>query len=73
VALATWIEPREKRTQVFRSGYDVYGPLNARFDIQSAETPRTGFRFDTRLKGHLYGAALRAGDKQALLEYMKTS
>lgn len=75
--LREMLEPQEKRAKVFWRGYDVYDPANVGFDTQSAEAQRVGFRFDTSLKGngnqgHLYGTKLSAGDKRALLEYMKT-
>jgi hypothetical protein len=75
------LEPSEKRPRTFYRGYDVYDPQRAGFVHNvSREGDRKYFRFDTVLpgnsnKGHegaAYGTQLPAGDKDALVEYLKT-
>ena len=71
------LEPPAKRTKVFYRGYDVYDRQNVGFVTQGAEAERTGFRFDTAVRGngnqgHTYGTELSAAKKTALLEYLKT-
>lgn len=69
--------PAEKRPKVFWRGYDVYDPVNVGFVTQGPEAQRLGTRFDVRERassnrGHPFGTELRAAEKEALLEYLKT-
>jgi mono/diheme cytochrome c family protein len=69
--------PPEKRSPVFLRGYDVYDQANMGFIATGAEAEAVGFRYDTRVvgnsnQGHTYGVDLTDGDKQALIEYLKT-
>jgi hypothetical protein len=75
------LEPAEKRPRTFYRGYDVYDPQRAGFVHNvSREGDHKYFRFDAALpgnsnKGHegaAYGTQLPAGDKDALVEYLKT-
>ena len=75
--LRALLEPVERRTKVFYRGYDVYDPRNVGFETQSEPARRAGFRFDVGERGngnqgHLYGTDLPPGQKDALLEYLKT-
>jgi cytochrome c peroxidase len=67
----------EERPQVFYRAYDVYDWKNLGFVSAGAEAEAEGVRFDTTVKGnsnagHLYGANLTAGERESLLEYLKT-
>lgn len=69
-------KPTERPAVIWR-GYDVYDYANGGFVWSGAEAERLGFRFDTALpgngrSGHLYGTDLKPGQKEELLEYMKT-
>jgi hypothetical protein len=73
------LEPPERRPVVFYRGYDVLDPVNLGFKQPDEDTIRKGlvFRYDTRKRangnaGHLYGTALTAVEKEALVEYLKT-
>jgi mono/diheme cytochrome c family protein len=68
------LDPPAERPQVFYRGSDVYD--TARVGFRPEAFPG-GFRFDTRQPGngnagHLYGTALSAAEKDALVEYLKT-
>ena len=70
------LEPVEKRSAEFYRGYDVYDPANVGFIVTGAEAKRTGWRVDVRERGngnqgHTYGVDLSAGEKDALIEYLK--
>jgi len=75
------LEPAANRPKIFYRGYDVYDPKRVGFisDVPS-EKGRAHFRFDTNLpgngnfghEGRDYGTELGAGEKEALLEYLKT-
>ena len=70
------LEPVEKRSAEFYRGYDVYDPANVGFIGTGAEAKRTGWRVDVRERGngnqgHTYGVDLSAGEKDALIEYLK--
>jgi cytochrome c peroxidase len=75
------LKPAAQRPRTFHRGYDVYDPKNVGFvsDVASEKT-RTYFRFDTTLpgngnfghEGRAYGTELAAGDKDALIEFLKT-
>jgi hypothetical protein len=63
---------------VFYRGYDVFDRVNVGFVSSVAEADgRVFFRYDTTIPGngnggHLYGMALSADDKRAIVEYLKT-
>jgi cytochrome c553 len=72
------LEPPELRPPTFYRGYDVIDPVKVGFrgDVKE-ENGRKFFLYDTRLltnsnKGHIWGTQLPAGDKDAIVEYMKT-
>jgi mono/diheme cytochrome c family protein len=76
-SLADLLEPPAQRPAVFYRGYDLYDPLRGGFVSQGPEAERVGWRYDTQARGngnqgHLYGTALAAADKAALVEYLKT-
>jgi len=72
------LEPPERRPSVFYRGYDVFDQKGVGFvsNVPSADG-RTFFKYDTALPGngnggHLYGTNLPTGDKDAVVEYLKT-
>lgn len=75
--LADLLEPVEKRPKEFYRGYDVYDPVRLGFLTDVKE--ENGFKFffyDTKQRGnnnsgHIYGTALSADEKLALIEYIK--
>ncbi len=71
------LKPVDERPAVFWRGYEVYDYDKVGFVSQGAGAEAAGFRFDASLRGngrqgHLYGTELDAGQKQDLLEYLKT-
>lgn len=75
------LKPAEQRPQVFYRGNDLYDATKVGFVSDIAEEKgRHYFRFDTRVdgngsyghEGYDYGTELKADQKQALLEYLKT-
>jgi mono/diheme cytochrome c family protein len=71
------LQPAEQRPKVFWRGYDVYDPVAVGFVSQGAEAQRVGTKLDVSSKsgsnqGHEFGTNLPAGDKDALIEYLKT-
>jgi hypothetical protein len=65
------------RPQRFWRGYDVYDPSRVGFVSAGADAEREGTVFDVTRPGngnagHTYGVTLSPGEKQALLEYLKT-
>jgi mono/diheme cytochrome c family protein len=67
----------ETRPAEFYRAYDVYDWTNVGFISSGPDAAREGVLFSTRERGngnagHLYGAALDADAKDALLEYLKT-
>ena len=69
--------PPEKRPKVFWRGYDLYDPVNVGFVSQGAEAQRIGTKHETSARagssqGHAFGTALTQGEKDALIEYLKT-
>ena len=75
--LRALLQPPEKRPLTFYRGGDLYDPVNVGFVSSGPAAERGGFLLDTRQRGngnqgHTYGTALEAGDKEALLEYLKT-
>ena len=70
-------KPPEKRPKVFWRGYDLYDPVNVGFVSQGAEAQRIGTKHETSARagssqGHAFGTALTQGEKDALIEYLKT-
>jgi mono/diheme cytochrome c family protein len=71
------LEPPDRRPTTFFRGHSVYDYANVGFVANGPDAERIGFRFDTSVRGngnggHNYGAELSPGDKDALLEYLKT-
>ena len=67
----------EKRPKVFWRGYNLYDPVNLGFVSQSEEAKAVGTKFETTERaagnqGHDFGTNLSPGDKDALIEYLKT-
>jgi hypothetical protein len=61
-------------------GYDVYDFDNVGFVTSGADAEKHGWRLDTMTagngngghEGNAYGTELSAGEKDALIEYLKT-
>jgi mono/diheme cytochrome c family protein len=75
--LADLLEPPDQRPDEFYRGVDVYDWERVGFISRGTTAKRIGFRFDTSERGngnggHTYGTDLSAGQKRALIEYMKT-
>ena len=71
------LTPPNERPRVFIRGYDVYDFDNVGFVSTGPEAERTGFTFDTSLKGngnqgHTYGTGLSPAEKDDLVEFLKT-
>jgi hypothetical protein len=72
------LEPPERRPAVFYRGNDLFDQTNVGFVSTMATDRRQTFtRFDTSVPGnsnggHVYGTTLTDGEKQAIVEYMKT-
>jgi hypothetical protein len=72
------LQPPANRPVVFYRGYDVFDRTNVGFVANVPESDgRAFFRYDTAVPGnsnggHLYGTALPAEDKRAIVEYLKT-
>lgn len=71
------LQPPANRPKTFHRGYDLFDPQNVGYVTQGPEAERVGFRYDVAERGngnqgHLWGTALPARDKDALIEYMKT-
>jgi mono/diheme cytochrome c family protein len=69
-------DPAE-RPKVFYRGYDVYDYGRVGFISNGPEAEGAGFRYETDLKGngnqgHVYGTGMKPGEKDDLLEYLKT-
>ena len=75
--LTDLLNPPEQRPTSFYRGYDVYDSEKVGFVSDVAEeNGKQYFQLDTSLSGnsnsgHTYGTNLPAGDKAALLEYLK--
>jgi len=75
--LSDLLEPPAKRPKLFWRGYDLYDQENVGFLSQTDEAKRVGTPYDTSQRsngngGHVFGVDLPAGEKKALVEYMKT-
>jgi mono/diheme cytochrome c family protein len=75
------LEPAAARPPIFYRGYDVYDPRGVGFAADVAEeNGRKFFLFDTSLPGNgnfghegkEYGTELTAGEKDAIVEFLKT-
>jgi len=71
------LKPAAERPKVFWRGYDVYDPVNLGFISRGPEAERAGTKLDVTTKsggneGHEFGTTLPAGEREALLEYLKT-
>jgi cytochrome c peroxidase len=86
-SLRDLLNPVAKRPTVFYRGYDVYDPVDVGFIAQEEQAKRLGVSwdavkavatpYDVRWRsngnaGHEYGVSLPDGDKDALIEYLKT-
>ena len=75
--LTDLLEPVERRPTRFWRGYDVYDPVRVGFVTSGAGIERSATLHDVARPGnsnggHVYGTALPADQKRALLEYLKT-
>ncbi|HZN95448.1 MAG TPA: cytochrome c [Myxococcales bacterium] len=75
-SLEALLAPPSERPVQFRRGTQSYDPIRVGF-VSEGEEAKSAFLLDTRLPGngnggHLYGTALPAAEKRALLEYLKT-
>ena len=75
--LADLLEPPDSRPRRFSRGYDVYDQARVGFVASGADAERLGTTFDVTQPGngnagHTYGTTLPAGEKRALVEYLKT-
>ncbi len=71
------LEKPENRPRKFHRGHDVYDYAAVGFVSSGADAEREGFLVDTGRRGtgnqgHVYGTDLKAAEKAALLEYLKT-
>lgn len=71
------LRPAADRPKVFWRGYDLYDPVNMGFVSQGPEAERVGTKLDVTTKsggnqGHEFGTTLPDGEKEALIEYLKT-
>lgn len=74
------LEPPDKRPVLFMRGLDTIDAKNGGFvapPCDPRERPKAGFCFDTRIagnsnRGHVYGTALSAAEKDDLLAYLLT-
>jgi mono/diheme cytochrome c family protein len=67
----------DQRPVEFYRAYDVYDWQNVGFISSGPDAAREGVRFDTRERGngnagHVYGQQLTTGQREDLLEYLKT-
>jgi processive rubber oxygenase RoxA-like protein len=75
--LTDLLEPVERRPARFWRGYDVYDPMRVGFVAGGEGLERSTTLYDVARPGngnggHVYGTALPADQKRALLEYLKT-
>jgi Cytochrome c len=71
------LNPVAERPKLFYRGYDVYDSAKVGFVTDTPEARRVGTEFDVSRRsnsnqGHEYGTKLSAGEKDALIEYLKT-
>ncbi len=75
--LAALLSPPAERPARFVRGYDVIDQAGVGFVSSGPEATKAGVVFDTSKPGngnggHLYGTALGAADRTALIEFLKT-
>lgn len=75
--LRALLEAPDSRPQQFHRGYDLYDPVNVGFVTSGPAAERIGTLHDNRLRGngnqgHDFGIQLPSGDKDVLIEYLKT-
>jgi hypothetical protein len=71
------LEPEARRARAFYRGNDLFDPVNVGFNTNLPSSTHLGWLLDTRERGngnqgHAYGTELSSGDKDALIEYLKT-
>ena len=71
------LEIPENRPKTFYRAYNVFDPVKVGFVSDGEEAKSAGYRYDTAVRGngnqgHVWGSALTAKEKDALVEYMKT-
>jgi hypothetical protein len=71
------LERDDQRPKAFYRGNDIFDPANVGFSTNQPAARHLGWLHDTRERGngnqgHTYGIDLTPGDKNALLEYLKT-
>ncbi len=71
------LKPAAERPKMLWRGYDLYDPADVGFVSQGPEAERAGTKLDVTTKsgsnqGHEFGTTLPPGEKEALLEYLKT-
>jgi len=71
------LEPENKRPKTFYRGNDIFDPFNVGFSTNLPAAKHLGWLHNTSERGngnqgHSYGTNLSPGDKNALLEYLKT-
>jgi mono/diheme cytochrome c family protein len=71
------LEPPDRRPKVFFRGYDVVDRAKLGFVHAGPAAEADGWRYDVTVpgngnQGHLYGTDLKADEKRALVEYLKT-
>ena len=76
-SLGDLLKAPAQRPRKFYRGYDVYDPRDVGFISQGAEAKKVGTLYDVSSKGngnegHLFGTELHSGDKDTLIEYLKT-
>jgi hypothetical protein len=69
------LTPPSKRKTQFMAGDRLYDPVNVGFQTDASPSPNGQFRTSVpgnSAAGHDFGTNLKAADKRALIEYMKT-
>ena len=75
--LRDMLKPVAERPKIFYRGYDVYDPVAVGFVTDGGEAQRVGTKYDVSERssgnqGHEFGVTLPDGEKEALIEYLKT-
>ena len=76
-SLRDLLRPAAERPTAFYRGYDVLDPIDVGFITQGADAEKNGTFHDVSRKGngnegHEFGTELPDGDKDSLIEYLKT-